>query len=77
MQVRSLDQEDPLEKEMTNLLQHSCLGNPTDRGAWRLPSICCCSAAQACLTLFDPMNRSTPGSPVRHQLLELAQTHVH
>ena len=28
-------------------------------------------------TLWDPMNRSTPGLPVHHQLLESAQTHVH
>ena len=28
-------------------------------------------------TLYDPMNCSTPGFPVRHQLLELAQTQVH
>jgi len=32
---------------------------------------------QACLTLCDPMDCSTPGFPVHHQLLELAQTHVH
>ena len=35
------------------------------------------SGAQSCLTLCDPMNCSTPGFPVHHQLLELAQTHVH
>ena len=35
------------------------------------------SVAQSCPTLSDPMNRSTPGLPVHHQLLELAQTHVH
>ena len=35
------------------------------------------SVAQSCLTLCDPMNRSTPGLPVRHQLQELTQTHVH
>ena len=35
------------------------------------------SAAQLCLTLCDPMDCSTPGFPVHHQLLELAQTHVH
>ena len=29
------------------------------------------------LTLCDPMNRSTPGLPVHHQLLEFTQTHVH
>ena len=35
------------------------------------------SVAQSCPTLCDPMNRSTPGLPVQHQLLELTQTHVH
>ena len=34
MQVRSLDWEDPLEKEMATHFQHPCLGNPMDRGAW-------------------------------------------
>ena len=32
---------------------------------------------QSCLTLCDPMDCSTPGFPVHHQLLELAQTHIH
>ena len=35
------------------------------------------SVAQSCLTLCDPMNRSTPGLPVHHQLLEFTQTLVH
>ena len=35
------------------------------------------SVAQSCLTLCDPMNRSTPGLPVHHQLLEFTETHVH
>ena len=35
------------------------------------------SVAQSCLTLCDPMDCSTPGLPVHHQLPELAQTHVH
>ena len=35
------------------------------------------SVAQSCPTLFDPMNRSTPGLPVHHQLPEFTQTHVH
>ena len=35
------------------------------------------SAAQSCLTLYDPMDCSTPGLPVHHQFPELAQTHVH
>ena len=35
------------------------------------------SVAQLCPTLCDPMDCSTPGFPVHHQLPELAQTHVH
>ena len=35
------------------------------------------SVAQSCPTLCDPMDYSTPGFPVHHQLLELTQTHVH
>ena len=35
------------------------------------------SVAQSCLTLCNPMNHSTPGLPVHHQLPEFAQTHVH
>ena len=35
------------------------------------------SVAQSCPTLCNPMNRSTPGLPVHHQLPELTQTHVH
>ena len=33
--------------------------------------------AQSCPTLCNPMNRSTPGLPVHHQLPEFTQTHVH
>ena len=35
------------------------------------------SVSQSCPTLCNPMNRSTPGLPVHHQLPEFAQTHVH
>ena len=35
------------------------------------------SVAQSCPTLCNPMNRSTPGLPVHHQLLEFTETHVH
>ena len=34
------------------------------------------SVAQLCPTLCDPVNRSTPGLPVHHHLLEFTQTHV-
>ena len=35
------------------------------------------SITQSCLTLCNPMNCSTPGLPVHHQLPEFTQTHVH
>ena len=35
------------------------------------------SVAQLCPTLCDPMNPSTPGLPVHHQLPEFTQTHIH
>ena len=75
-----------------NPLQYSCLGNPMDRGAlwaivygitksWTeqltLRSDQIRSVAQSCPALGDPMNRSTPGLPVHHQLPEFTQTHVY
>ena len=41
------------------------------------PSVQFSSVAQPCPTLCDPMDCSTPGFPVHHQLPELAQTHIH
>jgi len=35
------------------------------------------SVTQSCLTLCNPMNHSTPGLPVHHQLAEFTQTHVY
>ena len=35
------------------------------------------SVAQSCPTVCDPMDCSTPGLPVHHQLPELTQTHAH
>ena len=52
------------------LLHH--LGSPKG-----LSSVQFSSVAQSRPTLCDPMNRSTPGLPVHHHLLEFTQTHVH
>ena len=38
------------------------------------PTVQFSSVIQSCLTLFDPVDSSTPGFPVHHQLPELAQT---
>ena len=50
-------------------------------GAWNLshwttrkvPSWCCCSVTQSCLTFCNPMDCSMPGFPVLHCLLECVQ----
>ena len=44
---------------------------------YRFSSVKFSSVTQSYPTLCDPMNRSTPGLPVHHQLLEFTQTHVH
>ena len=41
------------------------------------PPLLFSSVTQSCQTLCNPMNRSTPGLPVHHQLPEFTQTHVH
>ena len=76
--VWSLGWEDLHEKEMVT---HSSILAWILHGKKSLvgysPSVQFSSVAQSCLTLCDPMNRSTPGLPVHHQLPEFTQTHVH
>ena len=38
---------------------------------------CCCSVAQTCLTLCNPMDCNIPGFPVLYHLPEVTQTHAH
>ena len=47
------------------------------QGSTQSTSVQFSSVAQSCPTLCNPMNCSTPGLLVHHQLLEFAQTHVH
>ena len=44
---------------------------------WEAPFSSVRSVAQSCPTLCDLMNRSTPGLPVHHQLLEFTHTHAY
>jgi len=71
-----------------NPLQYSCLENPKEvdhrgsvyRGHFLpiyITSIQFSSVTQSCLTLCNPMDCSTPGLPVHHQLPEFTQTHAH
>ena len=62
--------------------QHLKYANPSPSNFtfWTLKLTCLhqfSSVTQSCPTLRDPMNRSTPGLPVHHQLPEFTQTHVH
>ena len=47
------------------------------RTQWSFSSVQFSSVAQSCPTLCDSMDCSTPSLPVRHQLMEFTQTHVH
>ena len=61
-------------------LNCSIIGQDGEGQMTQAPTMGCIqfsSVAQPCLTLGDPMNRSTPGLPVHHQLPEFTQTHVH
>ena len=57
------------------ILSHPCFQAVTND--YHLHILQFSSVAQSCLTLCDPMNCSTPGLSVHHQLLEFTQTHVH
>ena len=52
-------------------------GSREGTGSWQLTYYQFSSVTQSCRTVCDPMNRSTPGLPVHHQLPELTQTHAH
>ena len=53
-------------------------GNDSKMDIWLIwTSVQFNSVAQSCLTLCNPMDCSTPGFPVHHQLPESSQTHVH
>ena len=55
----------------------SCFPTYDLQGYIKVNSVQFSSVPQSCLTLCDPMNCSTPGLPVHHQLPEFTQTHVH
>ena len=57
--------------------QMLCVSNCSLLNNWTIVIVHCCSVAQSCPTLCDPMNCSTPGFSVLHYLPEFAQTHVH
>ena len=83
-QVQSLGLEDTLEKETATPPSVLAWQIPwteeqsglQSMGSQGVGSVQFSSVAQSCPTLCNPMNRSSPGLPVHHQLLEFTQTHV-
>ena len=61
------------------LQAHSLLSEPPGKliSEHRPQSVQFSSVSQSCPTLCNPMNHSTPGLPVHHQLPEFTQIHVH
>ena len=79
--IKRQDYEDKLNKTVNSYEE---IFQIPFRNKTRLASIKSCSlfssvhsVAYSCLTLCNPMDCSTPGLPVHHQLLELTHTHVH
>ena len=62
---------------LLNKMIVSCMTKYVAKGLVKLMMIQFSSVAQSCLTLCNPMNHSTPGLPIHHQLPESTQTHVH
>ena len=69
--VKFLSQEDPLEKEMATHFNILAWRIPWTEESGGLQSMGFSSVAQSCPALCDPMNHSTPGLPVHHQLPSL------
>ena len=68
-------------QEKVKRIQHHRTSFPTNAKGISLgrkfSSVQFSSVVQSCPTLCDPMNHSTPGLPIHHQLLEFIQTHAH
>ena len=58
-------------------LQSGSRSTGSGSSGFRYLGLLFCSVAQSCLTFCDPMDFSTPGLPIHHQLSEFTQTHVH
>ena len=73
----SAKEEKDLEKRINTYIQRTEMIKGSGSCSFQFSSVQFISVTQSCPTLCDPMNRSTPGLSVHHQLPEFTQTHVH
>ena len=67
-----------IQNSSSTKMSHVTLSEPQPALSYPIsPSVQFSSVAQSCPTLCNPMNHSTPGLPVHHQLPEFTQTHIH
>ena len=77
LNTRSLFQTWPflISQDHISKIQPDCMYSSNLK--WILVSVQFSSVTQSCAALCDPMDCSTPGLPVHHQLLEPTQAHVY
>ena len=57
--------------------ESSCIVGGNVNWSSHCGEFCCCSVSKSCPAFCDPLDCSTPGSPVLHYLLEFVHIHVH
>ena len=74
--IHDLCPHDTTSFEISELVRSHFTDESTDN-VFQFSSVQFSLVAHLCLTLYDPIDCSTPGFPVHYQLPELVQTHVH
>ena len=74
---RDREQGSDLHLYLKNVIIYICKSSEYTAYPEQVHSVQFSLVTQSCPTLYDPMNHSTPGLPVHHQLPEFTQTHVH
>ena len=68
---------EPRKRQLKKRIKYSWIFYKAFHSLFSVHSVQFSSVVHSCPTLFNPMNHSTPGIPVHHQLPEFPQTHVH
>ena len=68
---------EPRKRQLKKRIKYSWIFYKAFHSLFSVHSVQFSSVVHSCPTLFNPMNHSTPGIPVHHQLPEFPQTHLH